>query len=60
MFRTVQLCKPQLQNIKHGEHLSTQQPQETQEKYVYDVVDQSDALHDQKRREKCFDRIDKM
>ena len=45
MFRTVQLCKRQLQNIKHGEHLSTQQPQETQEKYVYDVFDQSDALH---------------
>ena len=48
MFRTVQLCKGKLQNIKHGEHLSTQQPQETQEKYVYDVVDQSDALHDAK------------
>ena len=31
---------------KHGEDLSTQKPQETQEKYVYDVVDQSDALHD--------------
>ena len=46
MFRTVQLCKRELQNIKHGEHLSTQQPQETQEKYVYDVADQSDALHD--------------
>ena len=46
MFRTVQLCERQLQNIKHGEHLSTQQPQETQEKYVYNVVDQSDALHD--------------
>ena len=46
MFRTVQLCKRKLQNIKHGEHLSSQQPQETQEKYVYDVVDQSDALHD--------------
>ena len=45
MFRTVQLCKPTLQNIKYGEHLSTQ-PQETQEKYVYDVVDQTDALHD--------------
>ena len=39
MFRTVQLCK--------RKHLSTQQPQDNQEKYVYDVVDQSDALHDQ-------------
>ena len=46
MFRTVQLCERKLQNIKHGEHLSSQQPQETQEKYVCDVVDQSDALHD--------------
>ena len=46
MFQTVQLCKRQLQNIKHGEHLSTQQPQDTQEKYVYDVVDLGDALHD--------------
>ena len=46
MFRTVQLFKRKLQSNKHGEHLSTQQPQETQEKYVYDVVDQSDALHE--------------
>ena len=46
MFRTVQLCKRQLQNIKYGEHLSSQQPQETQEKCVYEVVDQSEALHD--------------
>ena len=38
MFRTVQLCKRQLQNIKHGEHLSTQQPQETQEEYVLTKV----------------------
>ena len=46
MLRTVQLCKRKLQNIKHGEHLSSQQPQDTQEKYVYDVVDQSDSLHE--------------
>ena len=45
MCRTVQLCKRKLQNIKHGKHLSTQ-PQETQEKYVSDVIDQRDALHD--------------
>ena len=45
MFRTVQLCKRKLQNVKHSEHLSTQQPQETQEKHD-DVVDQSDTLHD--------------
>ena len=30
MFRTVQLCKRKLQNIKDGEHLSTQQPQDIQ------------------------------
>ena len=30
MFQTVQLCKRKLQNIKHGEHLSTQQPQDIQ------------------------------
>ena len=32
MFRTVKLCKRQLQNIKYGSHVSTQQPQDTQEK----------------------------
>ena len=30
MFRTVQLCKGKLQNIKHGEYLSTQHPQDNQ------------------------------
>ena len=31
MIGTVQLCKRKLQNIKHGEHLSTQQPQDIQQ-----------------------------
>ena len=63
MFGTVQLCKQKLQNIKHGEHLSTQQPQETQEKYVYDVVDLK-VMHymtqSLKWDDKWFDKIDKM
>ena len=31
MFQTVQLYKRELQNIKKGEHLSTQKPQEPQQ-----------------------------
>ena len=34
MFQTVQLYKRELQNIKKGEHLSTQKPQEPQQIHV--------------------------
>ena len=34
VIQTVQLYKRELQNIKQGEHLSTQQPQEPQQIHV--------------------------